>query len=325
MNTKHFRYDESDGVATLRLDRPDRLNALTFDSYGELTQTFHDLRTRDSVRAVVITGTGRAFCSGGDVKDIIGKLLGKSEAEVAAFTALTCKLIANMRALEKPVIASLNGLTCGAGAVIAAAADVRIASETAKIAFLFTRVGLSGADMGAAWLLPRIVGLGNATELLMTGDFVSAQRAYEIGFYNKVVPEKELESRTADYARRLASGPSFGLAITKRMLNLEASMTLNEALLAEAWVQAECMKHPDYHESYTAFLEKRPPDFVKNWPGAAAKPASPNSAPPKSALPKTRAAKPTAKTDAKPAAKPTASKGATKSAAPKASRKDRKA
>jgi enoyl-CoA hydratase/carnithine racemase len=269
MNTKHFRYSESNGVATLRLDRPERLNALTFDSYGELTRAFRDLATRDSVRSVIVTGTGRAFCSGGDVKDIIGKLLGKTEAEVAAFTSLTCKLIENMRALEKPVIASLNGLTCGAGAVIAAAADVRIASETAKIAFLFTRVGLSGADMGAAWLLPRIVGMGHASELLMTGDFISAQRAYEIGLYNKVVAESDLEARTADYARRLASGPSMGLAITKRMLNLEASMSLVDALQAEAWVQAECMKHPDYHESYAAFLEKRTPDFVKNWPGAA--------------------------------------------------------
>jgi enoyl-CoA hydratase/carnithine racemase len=264
MNTRHFRYDEADGIATVRLDRPERLNALTFDSYGELTQAFGELRDRDSVRAVVITGTGRAFCSGGDVKDIIGKLLGKTEAEVAAFTRLTCKLIENMRGLEKPIVASLNGLTCGAGAVIAAAADVRIASETAKIAFLFTRVGLSGADMGAAWLLPRIIGLSNATELLMTGDFISAQRAYEIGLYNKVVPESELASRTADYARRLADGPRMGLAVTKRMLNLEASMPLADALQAEAWVQAECMKHPDYNEAHAAFLAKRPPDFARS-------------------------------------------------------------
>jgi enoyl-CoA hydratase/carnithine racemase len=263
MNTQHFHYDEADGIATVRLDRPERLNALTFDSYGELTRTFGDLAARDSVRAVVVTGTGRAFCSGGDVKDIIGKLLGKTEAEVAAFTRLTCKLIENMRALEKPIIASLNGITCGAGAVIAAASDVRIASDTARIAFLFTRVGLSGADMGAAWLLPRIVGLSNATELLMTGDFISAQRAYEIGLYNKVVPESELAVRTADYARRLADGPRMGLAITKRMLNLEASMSLADALEAEAWVQAECMKSADYHESYAAFVEKRPPNFVR--------------------------------------------------------------
>jgi len=174
-----------------------------------------------------------------------------------------------MRALEKPIVASLNGTTCGAGAVLAAAADVRVAADTARIAFLFTKVGLSGADMGAAWLLPRIVGLGLATEMLMTGEFVTAQRAYEIGLYNEVVPEAKLAERTADWAKRLASGPSHGLAVTKRMLNAEASMTLAEALQAEAWIQAECMKHPDYHEAHAAFVEKRPADFVKNAPGAA--------------------------------------------------------
>ena len=258
------------GYHLITLNRPERLNAFNEGMHHALAAAVDSAEADPSCRALLLTGTGRAFCSGGDVKDIIGKLLGKSEAEVAGFTRLTCQLIGNIRALEKPVIASLNGLTCGAGAVIAAAADVRIASETAKIAFLFTRVGLSGADMGAAWLLPRIVGLGHATELLMTGDFISAQRAYEIGLYNKVVPESELESRTADYAERLAAGPSMGLAITKRMLDREASMTLPDALLAEAWVQAECMKHPDYHESYAAFLEKRTPDFVKNWPGARA-------------------------------------------------------
>jgi enoyl-CoA hydratase/carnithine racemase len=153
--------------------------------------------------------------------------------------------------------------------VIAAAADVRVASETAKIAFLFTKVGLSGADMGAAWLLPRIVGFGLASEMLMTGEFVSAQRAHEIGLYNEVVPAEKLAERTADWAKRLAAGPSLGLAVTKRMLNAEASMTLTEALQTEAWIQAECMKHPDYHEAHAAFVEKRPTDFVKNAPGAA--------------------------------------------------------
>lgn len=271
MKTRHFHYSETSGVATLRLDRPERLNALTFDSYAELADTFHALRRRDSVRAVVITGTGRAFCSGGDVKDIIGRLLDAGEAEVLAFTRMTCRLIENMRALEKPIIVSLNGTTCGAGAVIAAAADVRIASETAKIAFLFTKVGLCGADMGAAWLLPRIVGLGRATELLMYGEFISAQRAYEIGLYNTVVPEGELEVVTADWARRSSEGPSLGLAMTKRMLNQEASMSFSDALQAEAWIQAECMKHPDYREAYDAFVEKRAPDFVKSWPGHGAK------------------------------------------------------
>lgn len=264
MQPQHFRYEERDGVATVRLDRPERLNALTFDSYAELRDAFVKLRDMDSVRAVVLTGTGRAFCSGGDVKDIIGKLFGVGHAELIAFTRMTCDLIENMRRLEKPIVASLNGTTCGAGAVMAAAADMRIAADSAKIAYLFTKVGLSGADMGAAWLLPRIVGLGHATELLMGGEFISAQRAAEIGLYNYVVSEEELEEKTREWAQRLAGGPSMGTAITKRMLNAEASMTLGEAMQAEGWIQAECMKHPDYREAYEAFVEKRPIDFVKN-------------------------------------------------------------
>ena len=268
MNPKHFRYEEEGGVATVRLDRPERLNALTFDSYAELRDVFATLQTRDSVRCVVVTGTGRAFCSGGDVKDIIGRLFDVSEAEVLRFTRMTCDLIENMRRLEKPVVASLNGTACGAGAVIAAAADVRLAAESARIAFLFTKVGLSGADMGAAWLLPRIVGLGHASELLMTGEFIDARRAAEIGLYNHVVPDDELEGFTAEMAGRLAAGPSMGLAITKRMLNAEAAMDLGGAMQAEAWIQAECMRHPDYREAYEAFLEKRAPDFTKHGPRA---------------------------------------------------------
>ena len=156
MQTKHFHYEEADGVATVRLDRPERLNALTFESYAELRDTFAALRSRKSVRSVLLTGTGRAFCSGGDVKDIIGRLFGVSDADLLAFTRMTCDLIENMRRLEKPIVAGLNGTTCGAGAVMAVAADMRIAAPSAKIAFLFTKVGLSGADMGAAWLLPRL-------------------------------------------------------------------------------------------------------------------------------------------------------------------------
>jgi enoyl-CoA hydratase/carnithine racemase len=263
MNKQHFRYGEEGGIATVRLDRPDRLNALTFDSYRELADTFEELRTRVSVRAVILTGTGRAFCSGGDVKDIIGKLLDASETDVHAFTRLTCRLIENMRLLEKPIVAALNGTTCGAGAVMAAAADVRIAAESAKIAFLFTKVGLSGADMGAAWLLPRIVGLGHASELLMEGEFISAARAREIGLYNHVVPDADLMKVATEHARRLANGPTLGMAVTKRMLNAEASMSLAEAMQAEGWIQAECMAHPDYDEAHAAFLEKRAPDFVR--------------------------------------------------------------
>ncbi|MEO6710196.1 MAG: enoyl-CoA hydratase-related protein, partial [Planctomycetota bacterium] len=230
MDPRHFRYSEHEGVATIRLDRPERLNALTFDSYAELRDTFRALRTMDQVRAVIVTGTGRAFCSGGDVRDIIGRLFGVSDAELLAFTRMTCDLIENMRLLEKPIVAALNGTVCGAGAVIAAASDVRVASDDARIAFLFTKVGLCGADMGAAWLLPRIVGLGHASELLMLGDFITAQRAYEIGLYNKLVPRAELEREAGEWASRLAQGPAMGLAMTKRMLNLEAHMPLEQAM-----------------------------------------------------------------------------------------------
>ena len=261
MEPRHFRYSEDDGVATIRLDRPDRLNALTFDSYAELRDAFLALRGYDHVRCVVLTGTGRAFCSGGDVRDIIGKLFDVPDERLYAFTRMTCDLIENMRTLEKPIVAALNGTTCGAGAVMAAAADLRIAADTARIAFLFTKVGLSGADMGAAWLLPRIVGLGHATELLMGGEFITAQRAYEIGLYNQVVPAAELDAAAQVWARRLAGGPAYGLAVTKRMLNAEASMTLPAAMQAEGFIQAECMKHPDYKEAFDAFVEKRQPDF----------------------------------------------------------------
>lgn len=270
MNPQHFRYSEQDGVATLRLDRPERLNALTFDSYAELRDAFVTLRTRASVRSVRLIGTGRAFCSGGDVKDIIGKLFGKSDAELLAFTRMTCDLIGNMRTLEKPIVAALNGTTCGAGAVMAAAADLRIAATSAKIAFLFVKVGLSGADMGAAWLLPRIVGLGHASELLMLGDFIDSARAERIGLFNRVVPDAELEEASFALAKRLADGPAQGLAVTKRMLDAEAAMTLDQALQAEGWIQAECMKHPDYREAYEAFLAKRAPDFVRSGAGSRA-------------------------------------------------------
>jgi enoyl-CoA hydratase/carnithine racemase len=264
MNPRHFRYSEDDGVATIRLDRPDRLNALTFDSYAELRDAFAALRAYDQVRCVVLTGTGRAFCSGGDVRDIIGRLFDVPEERLLAFTRMTCDLIENMRTLEKPIVAALNGTTCGAGAVMAAAADLRIAADTAKIAFLFTKVGLSGADMGAAWLLPRIVGLGHATELLMGGEFISAERAYQIGLYNQVVPADELEAAAGAWARRLADGPAYGLAVTKRMLNAEASMTLAAAMQAEGFIQAQCMLHPDYKEAFEAFMQKRKPDFRRS-------------------------------------------------------------
>lgn len=259
---KSFLYEESaNGVATITLNRPERLNALTFEVYRELTDTFAALKTETEVRTVVITGAGRAFCSGGDVHDIIGALFSRDMEGLLAFTRMTCELIANIRALGKPVIASLNGTTAGAGACIALASDLRIASEEAKIAFLFVKVGLSGADMGAAYLLPRVVGLTKATELLYTGDFISAAEAERIGLYNRVVPGDQLAATVGEFADRLARGPAFALAKTKEMLDREANMNLETALECEAQAQAICMQHPDYREAYEAFVGKRAPKF----------------------------------------------------------------
>ncbi len=261
INPSSFLYKAEAGVATLTLNRPERLNALTFEVYRELTETFALLRNETEVRVVVITGQGRAFCTGGDVHEIIGPLFQRDLEGLLDFTRMTCALVKNIRALSKPVIASLNGITAGAGACIALAADLRIASEAAKIAFLFVKVGLSGADMGAAYLLPRVVGLTKATELLLTGDFISAQEAEQIGLYNRVVSEKELPKTTYETAQRLAQGPAFALAKTKEMLNREFTMTLDAALEAEAQAQAICMQHSDYREAYEAFVAKREPKF----------------------------------------------------------------
>jgi enoyl-CoA hydratase/carnithine racemase len=264
LSPRTFLYEERDGVAWITLNRPDRLNALTFEVYRELTDTFAALRDERAVRAVVITGAGRAFCSGGDVLDIIGELFSRDMEGLIEFTRLTCELVRNIRALPQPVIASLNGTTAGAGACIALASDLRIASTQAKIAFLFVRVGLSGADMGAAYLLPRVVGLTKATELLYTGDFISAEEAEKIGLYNRVVSSDELETATRTLAERLARGPAFALAVTKEMLNRELNMSLDAALEAEAQAQAICMQDPDYREAYEAFVEKREPVFRKS-------------------------------------------------------------
>jgi len=258
-----FIYEKTEsGIATITLNRPERLNALTFEVYRELTDTFATLRDQDDVRVVVITGAGRAFCSGGDVKDIIGELFSRDVEGLLEFTRMTCELVRNIRLLPKPVIASLNGTTAGAGACIALASDIRIASEDARIAFLFVKVGLSGADMGAAYLLPRVVGLAKATELLYSGDFISAHEAERIGLYNQVVPSTaELATATNTLAERLARGPGFALSKTKEMLNRELNMNLEAALECEAQAQAICMQHPDYREAYEAFVAKREPKF----------------------------------------------------------------
>src|SRR6266566_3888138 len=257
-----FLYEQTDdGVATITLNRPERLNALTFEVYRELTDTFAALRTESEVRVIVLTGAGRAFCSGGDVHDIIGELFNRDMEGLLEFTRMTCELVRNIRTLRKPVIASLNGTTAGAGACIALASDIRIANEAAKIAFLFVKVGLAGADMGAAHLLPRVVGLAKATELLYTGDFISAHEAERIGLYNRVVPGNQLAQTTQELAGRLAHGPAFALAKTKEMLDRELNMNLDAALECEAQAQAICMQHPDYREAYEAFVDKRDPKF----------------------------------------------------------------
>lgn len=261
MNPRSFRYAESGRVATITLDRPEALNALTFEVYQELTSLFRWLGERPSLRVVVLTGSGRAFCTGGDVQGIIGELLHRDSRGLVEFTRLTCDLVAAMRALPRPIVASLNGTVAGAGAAIALACDVRVAADTAKIAFLFVKVGLAGADMGAAFLLPRVVGLGRATELLMTGEFVDAAEALRIGLYNRVVPLPSLADETNALALRLADGPAAGIAATKDALNRELNMDLTQALAHEARVQAELMGGPDFREGFEAVMAKRSPRF----------------------------------------------------------------
>lgn len=256
ISPKSFLYEERGPVALITFNRPDRLNSLTFEVYRELTDTFIALDRRASVRVVIVTGSGRAFCSGGDVRDIIGELFSRDIQGLLEFTRMTCELVGSIRALGKPVIASLNGTVAGAGAVIALACDLRIAADTARIAFLFTKVGLAGADMGAAYLLPKVVGLSKATELLYMGDFITAAQAEQTGLYNRVVAAAELEAETLRWADRLAAAPAFGLAMTKAALNRELHMSLEAALEAEAEAQALCMLAPDFREAYEAFIKK---------------------------------------------------------------------
>jgi enoyl-CoA hydratase/carnithine racemase len=256
-----FEEELRSGVALITLDRPDKYNALTFTVYRELTDRFASLQRDDAVRAVVITGKGRAFCSGGDVHEIIGELVKWSAPELLAFTRMTGELIGNIRKLRKPVIAAINGVAAGAGAVIALACDLRVMAASAKIAFLFVRVGLAGADMGAAWLLPRVVGLARATELLMLGEPVPAETCERIGLCNKVVLADEVVPEAMALAERLARGPGFALGMTKVLLDAEAHLSLDQALEAEAQGQQICMQTRDFREAYEAFAAKREPRF----------------------------------------------------------------
>jgi enoyl-CoA hydratase/carnithine racemase len=261
---RHFDYRvDDDRVATVTFTRPDRLNALTFEVYADLRDLLGELPHREDVRALVITGTGRGFCSGGDVHEIIGKLLEMDARDLLDFTRMTGAVVQRMRECPLPIIAAVNGVAAGAGAVIALAADIRLLSASASFAFLFTRVGLAGADMGSAYLLPRLVGLGRATELLMLGEGVDARRALEIGLATSVVEDGELQAAARELAHRLASGPSLAYAATKMLLSKELDMNLAGSLELEAMTQALLMKSADHAEFYEAFQMGRDP----NWRG----------------------------------------------------------
>lgn len=257
-----FLYDVNEGVATLTFNRPEVLNALTFEVYAQFRDLLAELRRDDSVKVLVLTGAGRAFCSGGDVHGIIGELLQRDVKDHLDFTRMTGAVVHNMRQLDKPIIAALNGTTAGAGAVIALAADLRIASETMKFAFLFTKVGLTGADMGAAYLLPRVIGQGRAFELLLLGDSVDAATAERYGLVNRVVPPEEALPAALEWARRLAAGPTAALSMTKRLINNEWNMDLTAALEAEAQAQALMLMGEDHRLFYEAFKEKAAAKFV---------------------------------------------------------------
>jgi enoyl-CoA hydratase/carnithine racemase len=257
-----FLYEVQGGVATVTFNRPEVLNALTFDVYAQLRDLFEGLRNDDSVKVVVLTGAGEGFCSGGDVQEIIGELLKRDLKGHLEFTRMTGAVVQHMRLLDKPIIAALNGMTAGAGSVLALAADLRIASERARFAFLFTRVGLTGADMGAGFLLPRIVGLGRAFELLLLGDTLDAATAERYGLVNRVVAHAELLPRAYDWARRLVEGPTLAISMTKRMLNNELSMDLVAAIEAEAQAQALLLLGADHRIFYEAFTAKQKPTFT---------------------------------------------------------------
>jgi enoyl-CoA hydratase/carnithine racemase len=257
----HFRFAVEGGVATLTFDRPQKLNALTFEVYADLRDLLTELPQRDDVRVLVITGTGRGFSSGGDVTEIIGELQKMDPRDLLAFTRMTGTVTQRMRDCPLPIIASVNGVAAGAGAVIALAADLRIMAASATFAFLFTKVGLSGGDMGSAYLLPRLIGLGRASELLLFGEPVTAPRALAIGLANAVVEDRELAAETNGLARRLSEGPALAYAATKMLISKQMDMNLGAALELDTITQALLMKSADHAEFYAAFREGRDPKW----------------------------------------------------------------
>lgn len=265
INPDHFLWQLADnGVATITLNRPERKNPLTFESYAELVELFRSLAGRRNIKAVVITGAGENFCSGGDVHEIIGPLTKMDMDGLLAFTRMTGNLVKSIRQCPQPVIAAIDGICAGAGAAIAMASDLRYGTTRAKTAFLFTRVGLAGADMGACAILPRIVGQGRASELLFTGRSMSADEGERWGWFNALAKPDDLMSLAKSAADRFASGPNFALGITKHQLNVEWDMSLDAAIEAEAQAQAICMQTQDFERAYQAFVKKEKPVFEGN-------------------------------------------------------------
>lgn len=260
-DVKHFRCEIADGIARIALDRPERKNPLTFESYAELRDWFRDLHYADDVHAVVIMPNGGNFSSGGDVHDIIGPLTRMSMKELLAFTRMTGDLVKAMLGCGKPIISAVDGICAGAGAIMAMASDLRIATPDAKVAFLFNRVGLAGCDMGACAILPRIIGQGRAAELLYLGRSMKADEGHAWGFFNAVVETRDLEATALSMAGRIASGPTFANSMTKTMLAQEWSMSLDQAIEAEAQAQAICMQGNDFRRAYEAFAAKEKPVF----------------------------------------------------------------
>ena len=263
---RHFLWETSDDgrVATIRLNRPDRKNPLTFDSYAELRDLFRDLAYASDVRAIVLTGSGGNFCSGGDVFEIIEPLTRMAMPDLIAFTRMTGDVVKAMRKCPQQIIAAVDGVCAGAGAILAMASDLRYATPEAKTAFLFTRVGLAGADMGACGILPRIIGHGRAAELLYSGRAMTAQEGQAWGFYNALYPSDALETHAANLARSLADGPWFAHGVTKTMMNQEWAMGIDEMIESEAQAQAICMATGDFRRAFEAFAAKRKPVFEGN-------------------------------------------------------------
>jgi enoyl-CoA hydratase/carnithine racemase len=258
------RYDIGDAVLTITLDGAEHKNSLSFELYAELRDRFRALQSDQAIKAVVLTGAGGNFCSGGDVHDIIGPLTTRGPRELLEFTQMTGDLVKAIRACPQPVVAAVDGACAGAGAILAMASDVRFGTERSRVAFLFVRVGLAGCDMGASAMLPRIVGLGRASELLYTGRAMPGTQAYEWGFFNELCAPERLLARTAEFARTIARGPTMAHAMTKQMLRDEWALPLDEAIDAEAQAQARCMETNDFRRAYEAFVAKRAPEFEGN-------------------------------------------------------------